>query len=282
MKSSFSESHSVHDTTADTPPPQKESSEHIIYDQPRLTAELLERATKANEKLLKAQRLPSGYTLEGRQLRNLHDLAQLGCQESHLSWSVWQAFWKELSAPSETRRPPVLLTFDGIDHWMTLSKYRSAEYNLIHALQLGPIRHFVDILFNKNGAGQLAGGGAILAARTGSNVPTVPTFNLLLRQLEAQEQGLKMGDDDFPLPEPYKRVDSRILDLFLNSSGLHVQRLKGLEKHVEARGLLSYFARSGLFRDVVNDTTVAEKWSLAGGGVVGELARFGKRLRVEN
>jgi len=108
----------------------------------------------------------------------------------------------------------------------------------------------------------------------------VPTFELLLRQLEAKQQGLKIGEEGFPLPQPYQAVDQKVLGLLEGSDELNVQRLKGLEKDVEARGLLEYFARSGVMREAVSQKTVGEKWSLAGGGVVGELARFGGRLRV--
>jgi small subunit ribosomal protein S29 len=43
---------------------------------------------------------------------------------------------------------------------------------------------------------------------------------------------------------------------------------------------MEYFARSGLLRENINDEWVGEKWSLAGGGVVGELEKLGRRLRV--
>lgn len=251
-----------------------------MYNQPKLIAELLQRVSKSNEKVLK--RLPLAHTHDLAEYRpkDLHHLALIGAQNPSMSWTVWQALWKELTSPSQQKRPPVLVALDGIDSWMTLSKYRSAEYNLIHAHQLVPIRHFLEILFNKSGAGQLANGGMVLAATTGSNSPSVPTFEILLKQVEARERGLNMGNERFPMPKPYEPVDQRVLGLLQGSEGLTVQRLKGLEKDVEAKGLLEYFARSGVMREVVNDSTVGEKWSLAGGGVVGELARFGKRLRV--
>lgn len=251
-----------------------------MYDQPKLTAELLQRISKSNERVLKSLPLAHAHKLEDHHPKDLYRLATIGAENSSLSWKIWQALWKELTFPSEHKRPPVLVALDGIDHWMTLSKYRSSEFHPIHAHQLAPIRHFLEILFNKDGGKKLANGGLILAATTGSNAPSVPTFELLLKQLEAKEQGLKLGDEEFPMPEPYKVVDGRVLDLLDGSDELNVQRLKGLEKDVEARGLLEYFARSGVMREVVSQTTVGEKWSLAGGGVVGELARFGKRLRI--
>ena len=261
--------------------PMPEASQQLMYSQPKLTAELLRRVAKSNEKVLKTLTLDQTHNLgESHNPKDLHSLADIGAQNPKLSWPVWQSFWKELTSPSLQKRPPVLFTVDGIDHWMTLSKYMSAEYHPIHAHQLAPIRHFLDVLFNRDGAGNLASGGIVLAATTGSNIPAVPTLGLLLRQLEAKEEGLKIGDERFPMPGPYKRVDERVLGLLPGSDGLKVQRLKGLEKDVEARGLLEYYARSGVMREVVSPVTVAEKWSLAGGGLIGEMARFGKRLRV--
>lgn len=275
-----SEKQPLQDQAAQTPPVQTGASAQTIYMQPKLTAELLQRISQSNERVLKKLPLAHNHNFEDHHPKDLHSLTTIGAEDSKLSWQVWQALWKELTSPSEQKRPPVLVALDGIGHWMTLSKYRSAEYNPIHALQLAPIRHFMELLFNKNGQGKLANGGMVLAATTGSNTPSAPTFELLMKQLEAQERGLKMGDEGFPMPQPYKAVDQRVLDLLEGSGELGIQRLKGLEKDVEARGLLEYFARSGVFREAVSERTVGEKWSLAGGGVIGEMVRFGQRLRA--
>ena len=274
--SSLSEKRPLQDQAAQTLP---ELSQETIYNQPKLTAELLQRVSKSNEKVLKNLTLAHDHDFEEKP-DNLHSLALIGAENPSMSWKIWQALWKELTSPSTQKRPPVLVALDGIDHWMTLSKYRSAEYNLIHAHQLAPIRHFLQVLFNKDGAGTLANGGMILAARTGSNPPSVPDFELLVKQLDAQARGLKIGDEAFPMPQPYGRVDQRVLNLLEGSDGLNIQRLNGLERNLEARGLLEYFARSGILREAVSDRTVAEKWSLSGGGVIGELARFAQRLVV--
>lgn len=266
---------------AQTPSLRRETSQQMIYDQPKLTADLLKRISNSNKAVLQKLSLAHAHKLDGHKPTNLHGLAVIGVEDSKLSWRVWQALWKELTSPSsQQKRPPVLVALDDIDHWMTLSRYRSAEFNPIHAHQLAPIRHFLHMLFNKDGVGQLANGGMILAARTASNGRSVPTFDLVLRQLDARQKGLRMGDNEFPMPQPYKAVDPLVLGLFEGSDGLSVQTLKGLERDVEARGLLEHFARSGLMREAVSAATVAEKWTLAGGGVVGELTNLAKRLRV--
>ena len=58
-----------------------------------------------------------------------------------------------------------------------------------------------------------------------------------------------------------------------------MHRLKGLSKD-EARGLMEYWAKSGILRQTVSESLVGEKWSLSGGGVVGELERGCVKMRV--
>ena len=115
----------------------------------------------------------------------------------------------------------------------------------------------------------------ILAATTSSNSPSTPSFDLLVRQIEAAA-----ADQPLPEPDPYGPRDERVAALLKDYSIIpRVQRLSGLNK-AESKGLLDYFARSGVMLDPVNDTTVAEKWTLSGGGVIGELAKLGSRLRL--
>lgn len=61
--------------------------------------------------------------------------------------------------------------------------------------------------------------------------------------------------------------------------GVEVKRVGGLSKD-EARGLLEYWARSGVVRQRVDEGFVGEKWCLSGGGCVGELERAVVRMRV--
>ena len=44
--------------------------------------------------------------------------------------------------------------------------------------------------------------------------------------------------------------------------------------------MLEYYAKSGMLRKCVNEKFVAEAWTMAGGGVVGELERMTARLRI--
>ncbi len=56
-------------------------------------------------------------------------------------------------------------------------------------------------------------------------------------------------------------------------------KLKGLSKG-EARGLMEYWARSGVLRSRVDEEKVAEKWALAGNGIVGEMQRTALWMRI--
>ena len=44
--------------------------------------------------------------------------------------------------------------------------------------------------------------------------------------------------------------------------------------------MLEYYAQSGMLRKSIDEKLVAEAWTLAGGGVVGELERLTARLRI--
>lgn len=68
---------------------------------------------------------------------------------------------------------------------------------------------------------------------------------------------------------PYERIDERVLSTMRN---VDLMKIKGLSRP-EARTLLEYYARSGMLRANISDGFVTERWTLAGGGIVGELER---------
>lgn len=129
----------------------------------------------------------------------------------------------------------------------------------------------------------------VLAATSQSNAPTVPTLNIALTELEESQSGISppmAGPSSIskpyrpPLRNPFTRHDERVLSVFESKpQGLDVQRLAGMTKE-EARGLLEYYAQSGILRQKVSDGFVAEKWSVSGGGVVGELERASIRMEI--
>ena len=117
-----------------------------------------------------------------------------------------------------------------------------------------------------------------MAATSNSNNPVVPSLDLALGQLEGQEEVRR---------DPFGKYDERVLGVFnggggrvgnSQGGGVEVQRIGGVGKE-EARALMEYWAKSGVCRQKVDDGFVGEKWSLSGGGVVGELERAVVRMR---
>ena len=108
----------------------------------------------------------------------------------------------------------------------------------------------------------------MLAATSNSNNPVVPSLNLALAQLEGNEAVRR---------DPFAKYDERVLGV-LSQGGVGVQRIGGVGKE-EARSLMEYWAKSGVCRQRVDEGFVGEKWSMSGGGVVGELERAVVRMR---
>ncbi|KAJ9606196.1 hypothetical protein H2200_009157 [Cladophialophora chaetospira] len=272
----------VNNTSSYTPFRLAEDSSQI-YNQPHLTQLLLQRAVASNETLLRGLKLNHTHSkpLTLGNKATLYDLAQLGAQDFHLAHTAWQALYKELSDPGVNFRPPVLLAADGVDHWMGPSLYRNAEHKLIHAHQFSLVRQLVRLLFSTSQEKSFINGGMVFFSTSGSNSPAHPTFELLLSQMRAvQRQHISPSAPDFPLPKPYSKPDERILALTgaaTAEQNVNLLDLKGLSRK-ESRGYLEYFARSGLLHQRVTDGFVGEMRGLSGGGVVGELARLGRRV----
>lgn len=274
------------------------------YVQEKATSELLQRTVLANEEVLSKLHV----SMEHPKLKSLvkskmtlAELARLGVQDVTIAWPVWQAFWAELNAtvPKATEnaddktksasqnRPPLLVTVDGLSHWMQDSKYRNADFKPIHAHDLALVKHFVSLLAPpQSNKPVMPNGGIVLFATSGSNSPAVPTLDVALAQLKARQQGILESADEFPQPDPYAEIDNRVLDLFKQAASkssssppLELQTLGGLSRD-EARGYMEYFARSGILQEKITEEWVSEKWSIAGGGIIGEMEKLGKRLRT--
>lgn len=177
-------------------------------------------------------------------------------------------------------RPPMLVTLDGLAHWMGESVYRAADYTTIHSHDLVFVNHFLSLLTQ----GQTLGnGGLVLYATSTSNSPSNYSLEVGLDQLAARQEGVKPSSPEYPQPESYSDADPRVMDLFQASMSkdglLELQTLSGLTRD-ETRSYVTYFARSGLLREVVNDQLVGEKWSLSGGGVIGELEKVLRRPQL--
>ncbi|KAK3115524.1 hypothetical protein LTR53_005019 [Teratosphaeriaceae sp. CCFEE 6253] len=98
--------------------------------------------------------------------------------------------------------------------------------------------------------------------------PTVPSGALT----EALEQiVLKL-----PAWSGFEAIDAPVAAVM--ESGVRVVRVGGLTKG-EARGVMEYYARSGMMRGSVTEGVVGERWTLAGGGVVGQIEKGAVRAR---
>ncbi|KAM0793908.1 mitochondrial ribosomal death-associated protein 3-domain-containing protein [Usnea florida] len=249
------------------------STTPTLYAQRTYTASLLNSISRANPILqtLQLTHPPPKDTLPITIPPDisLSRLALLGAQDPDNAWPIFELLYRELTLPD---RPPLLLCMDGLAHAMKNSHYISNTYQPIHAHQFTLIKWFLDHL---SGALPLPNAGLVLASTSESNSPVIPSLALALGQLE-QQAGNKMAGS--VQKDPFAKYDERVLGVF-DKGGVEVKRMGGLSKE-EARGLMEYWALSGMVRQRVDDGFVGEKWTLSGGGCVGELERAVVRMRI--
>ncbi|CAI6341628.1 unnamed protein product [Periconia digitata] len=251
-------------------------SDPLQYTQDTYTADLLRQILKGNRAFLEETRMVTKPDLPFPLPANstLKVLVEQGMVNSEFSWAVFTTLWQELSQPG---RPPIMFALDAIAHVMRNSDYLSAEVKPIHGFDLTLIRQFVDHL---SGQKTLANGGIILGGTSQSNKPATPALDHFIKVAEA----LQSDPDNVPKWNPYLGVDQRVVDALQGledpkQKDFDVLRLGGVSKP-EAKAMMEYYAHSGMLRHTVDDRLVAEKWSLAGMGNVGELERASVRLRL--
>jgi small subunit ribosomal protein S29 len=243
-----------------------------LWTQNKYIATILDRTVKANRAVLDTLVLQKEHTLPIplESDISLARLCELGARDPDVSWPFFQAFWSEMSADG---RPPLLICLDSISHVMQRSEYRAPDVNgkpvYIHAHDLVIIRHFTEVL---SGAIPLPNGGAVVGAASRSHAPVSKSINLAVQRGLERQAGKEITKRD-----PYEKKYDERADKVLES--VEVLKLKGLKKY-EARGLMEYWAQSGVFRRKVNEEEVAEKWALAGNGIVGEIERGALRMRI--
>ncbi|XMA14434.1 hypothetical protein WAI453_007225 [Rhynchosporium graminicola] len=239
-----------------------------LYTQNTYIANLLNQIGKANSIVLadlnvaQEHNLPIPISTD----ISLFRLCELGARDPDIAWPIFQALWSELTLKG---RPPILMCLDGVSFTMQNSLYRAPDFSLIHSHDLVIIKHFIDHL---SGSSKLPNGGAVLAATNKSHAPVSKSLNLAIKQSEDRKAGTDVTPRD-PFEKNYDvRVDKAL-------ASVDVLRLKGLSKK-EARGLMEYWAKSGVLRSKVDEENVTEKWTLAGNGVVGEIQRTALWMRV--
>lgn len=268
-----------------------------LYAQADATAALLSRAINSNRDVLSGLTVSREHPSLGSTVKpgmKLTELVAVGTTDRAIAWTVFQALWTELTATSPAPglekhfqpRPPILVTVDGLAHWMKNTEYRTPEFQPIHAHDLAFVNHFLSLLKPGSEKPSLPNGGALVYALSTSNKPSVYTLDVALKQLEARQAGVDPKSPEFPQPDPYANTDMRVIDALnvpkpkdAKEGALEVQSLGGLTRE-ETRGYMEYFARSGIMREKVSDEAVSEKWTLAAGGVIGELEKLGKRVRA--
>ena len=266
-------------------------SSPVQYVQKDYIANLLGQTAKANRAVLSTMRLMHAHDLPVQVPENitLDRFAELGSSDPDVAWPIFQALWKELtSSPKEDsavsskpeenpfRRPPILLALDNVSHIMTTTRYQTVDkkgkLRPIHAHDLSIVRHFVDHL---SGEKALRNGGLVLAATSESEHAKSDALEVGIKIAEARQNKSKAQNlDDFW--DPYKFIDRRSLDSLRT---VDVIKLNGLTRQ-EARTVMEYWAGSGMLRGTVVEEFVVEKWTLAGGGIVGELEKAVVRMRV--
>ncbi|MCJ1468336.1 37S ribosomal protein S23 mitochondrial [Pseudocyphellaria aurata] len=253
-----------------------------LYAQREYVAKLLSTIARANPILqtINLSSAPDSSSVDAIPIPippsiSLSRLALLGSQDRESALQIFDLLIQELSLPE---RPRLLICLDGLGHVMKDSVYKTPAFKPVHAHELAIVDWFMRYL---SGASPLPNGGMVLAATSESNIPNVTTLNVALTELEEAQSGAppRAGSNALvqpyrpPLRNPFTRYDERVLSLFdSRSQSLEVQRIGGMTKE-ETRGLLEYYARSGILRQRVNEGLVAEKWSVSGGGVVGEMER---------
>ena len=267
-------------------------SSPVQFVQKDYIASLLGQTAKANRAVLSTMRLMHDHTLpvpvpEGI---TLDRFAEIGSSDPDVAWPIFQALWKELTSPPKEdsaepsskpdenpfRRPPILLTLDNVSHIMTTTRYQTVDKNgkfhPIHAHDLSIVKHFVDHL---SGETALGNGGLVLAATSESEHAKSDALEVAIKMAETrQNKPQSQNLDDFW--DPYKSIDRRSLDTLRT---VDVMKLNGLTRQ-EARTVMEYWAGSGMLRGTVAEEFVVEKWTLAGGGIVGELEKAVVRTRV--
>lgn len=251
-------------------------SNPLQYTQDTYTANLLRQLLKVNTSFLEktpvVTKLDLPFELPAK--ATLKQLVEYGMVNTEAAWPVFTALWQELNQPG---RPPILFAIDGLSHIMRHSEYLSADVKKIHSFDLTLVKLWIDHVSGKK---TFANGGIVLGVTSQSNKPASPALDHFVKVAEA----LQSQPDNVPQWNAYANMDLRVADALKGladpkQKDLDVLRLNGLSKP-DARAIIEYYALSGILRHTVNEGFVAEKWSLAGMGNVGELERASVRLRL--
>ncbi|KAL9606955.1 MAG: hypothetical protein Q9204_009396, partial [Flavoplaca sp. TL-2023a] len=233
-------------TIGHTPYQPLPSASPTSYIQPAYLANLLRTLPTANPHLSTLQfTQPSATDLPIPIPPNisLARLASLGASDPEIAHPIFNLLITDLLSPG---RPPIFLGLDGLAHAMQPGTgYTAPNLKPIHPHDLMILDWYLNFLSGKQ---KLPNGGIVMAATSQSNAPKVPSLDLALSDLEGPI--MTRAGQVIPKKErnPFVRYDERVLDILQKEKGVQMQRLQGLSKE-EARGLMEYWAKSGMVRE---------------------------------
>jgi len=249
------------------------------------TSKLLQSIVDANKAVLQSLYMSQDYpniSLDSTQKVSLLQLAQHGATYPDASWPVFSALWSEITLKNTDniqnlgRRPPILYCVDNVSHLFVPSLYDAVtpegKVEPIHTLDLALPRHFID---HVTGATAFPNGGIALGATSKTDFVRCPPVEVGVELAEARQQS---PDSDHKVTDFWnslQAIDQRTMDICLNLDVLH---LKPVSKE-NAKSIIEYWAYNGMVRERLADSWIGEKWTLSGGGVLGELEKAVVRMR---
>lgn len=288
-------------STSYAPDGHAAEGEQQSYIQPTATSNLLAAISESNKPLLSTLQLSQTHTLPIPIQPNmsLYRFAQLGVQDKQLAWPIYSALWRELTTAG---RPRILFTVDGASHFLRETGYTGPDLRPIHALDLRLPRQAVDLLTgnsnnsnrdndNASSMSALPNGGLVLVEDSMSNRPSNVALDFAARrarvlaaavgpkpEASSVKRAIKGVDaQGVPAWNPLVAVDRRAMDVLVPSQGqdqaaYEIMDVGGMSRE-ETKGVMEYYARSGLFTARIDAALVGEKWTLSGGGIIGEVER---------
>ncbi|KAI1436784.1 mitochondrial ribosomal death-associated protein 3-domain-containing protein [Xylaria sp. CBS 124048] len=232
-----------------------------MFSQPVYTVKLMQTMAQTNHQVLSEQKVELDHMQLPITATRGTTLAGLltATKEPDFAWPFFEAFLQEMLLPG---RPPIVFCLDGLAHVMRVSEYRAPDFSLIHSYDLSLVRFFTDALGGKI---EFPNGAAIIGITSRSNGRIIPSLEMAV----AQQRALLKGEVPPPRDPFYRGYDERVFETLDSIKLLDVQGVS----RPEARSVMEYWAASGILRLRVDEKNVAEKWTMAGGGVLAEMER---------
>jgi small subunit ribosomal protein S29 len=250
------------------------------YTQKTYTANLLQKIAQANRPILHALKVSQNHNLP---LKNVQDLTllhlcEIGAKEPNVAWPLFEALWAELTIKNTPemiekfgKRPPVLFSADNISYLFSPSGYEILNPETdrlvpIHSFDFLLPKHIVDHI---TGAKILPNGGLVLGATSKTHFIKCQPLSVGIAMGQARRDEPERPAPVHEFWNPLFKIDRRVLDEVAN---LDVMKLQGIPKE-HAQAVIEYWAKSGMVDDRVEQSYIGQKWTLSGGGVIGELEK---------